>query len=90
MEDPADQGESARKIIELTNALESRGVIGEAVGVLVTVFHIQPEVAWLVLSRASQRSNVKVCELAPQMVDAAASGQHERLLELLQVDRTWA
>jgi len=60
------------EIENLTLALESRGVVGQAVGVLVATHRMTPEAAWQALRRTSQETNVKVARLAPVLVEMAA------------------
>lgn len=54
-------------------ALESRGVIDQAKGILIAENHCTPEEAMALLRKASQNRNVKLRDLAAQIV-AQASG----------------
>jgi hypothetical protein len=60
------------EIDHLTAALTNRGLIGQAVGVLVATHRMSPEAAWQALSRTSQETNVKVARLAPVLVEIAS------------------
>jgi GAF domain-containing protein len=54
---------------DLKRAFESRGVIGQAVGILVERRRITPEEAFNLLVRASQTRHVKLRELAAYVVE---------------------
>ncbi|WP_166375948.1 GAF and ANTAR domain-containing protein [Aeromicrobium phragmitis] len=56
------------RIESLESALESRTLIGQAEGILMERFSIDAVTAFAVLRRASQHSNVKVRDLAEQLV----------------------
>lgn len=58
----------ARRERELTEGLERRDVIGQAKGILVERHRITSQAAFLALAQASQDSNVKVREVAEQLV----------------------
>ncbi len=74
--------EQARAAIaNLTRALASRGVIGQAQGVLVAREHISPDQAFDILRRASQRSNRKLRDLAAELVDRATLTDHTEVLQ---------
>lgn len=66
------------EMAELTNhlekALESRGVIDQAKGIIMAEQHCAADEAFLVLRRASQNQNVKIRHLAAQLV-ARVSGR---------------
>ncbi len=55
--------------------LESLPVIEQAKGILIAESGCQPEEAFDILRRASQRMNVKVRELAAEIVQRAAAGE---------------
>jgi GAF domain-containing protein len=60
----------------LTDALSSRDVIGEAKGIIMERQRCTPDAAFDVLRVASQRQNIKLRDLAQQVVD---TGTWERL-----------
>ena len=64
----ADQ---AREIEGLRVALDSREVIGQAQGLLMAQYKISGEAAFKVLARLSQHSNVRVRDVAAQIVATA-------------------
>jgi AmiR/NasT family two-component response regulator len=53
--------------------MESMPVIEQAKGIIMAQHRCGPEEAFDLLRRASQRTNVKVCVLAAQIVDQIAS-----------------
>jgi len=55
---------------QLRAAIESRQVIGEAVGILRHQSNLSSEEAFAVLTRASQRMNIKLREIARRIVQA--------------------
>lgn len=60
---------------QLQQALESRAVIEQAKGVLATLEHITVDAAFERMRQTSQRTNVKLRELAARIVDQATSAQ---------------
>jgi GAF domain-containing protein len=61
----------ARTMDELSNlkiAMRTRAVIDQAKGILVERFKITEDMAFTVLSRASQNSNIKLSDIAEQLV----------------------
>jgi GAF domain-containing protein len=64
--------------ITLTNrlrrALSTRGVIDQAVGIIIAHQHLTPEEAFAVLRRISQTRNVRLHEVARDLVTRASSG----------------
>ena len=64
--------------ITLTNrlrrALSTRGVIDQAVGIIIAHQHLTPEEAFAVLRRISQTRNVRLHEVAKDLVTRASSG----------------
>ena len=58
---------------QLNHALESRDVIGQAKGILMATERISADEAFDRLRRRSQRSNVKLRDVAKQVVDDATS-----------------
>ncbi|HVB05274.1 MAG TPA: GAF and ANTAR domain-containing protein [Acidimicrobiales bacterium] len=62
----------------LEDALQSRGVIDQAKGILIAQEGYSPERAFEVLKRASQRSNRKVHDLALEIVESAQHLATER------------
>lgn len=60
---------SARQIQSLHTAVESRGVIGEATGMLMERYQLNADVAFAVMVRYSRDNNVKLVQLARDIVD---------------------
>ncbi|WP_189959741.1 ANTAR domain-containing protein [Streptomyces violascens] len=56
---------------QLRQAMESRGTIDLARGILMAAFALTPEDAWKVLVVTSQHTNTKLRRLAEQVVDSA-------------------
>lgn len=73
-----------RKEAHLANAIVNRDVIGQAKGILMERYKIPGERAFLLLSRASQRSNRKLHDVAEELVhsgivpEAAVPGEPDR------------
>lgn len=65
---------SARREEALERKAESRDVIGRAKGILIAREHINDERAFEMLKRASQRLNVKLRDVAEQIVQGAEGG----------------
>lgn len=59
---------AAQEVEHLERALSGRTVIGQATGILMERFDLAPDRAFSVLSRMSQQRNVKLRELAEQIV----------------------
>jgi GAF domain-containing protein len=59
---------AAEREDQLSQALASRTVIGQATGVLMERFGLDPDTAFGVLARVSQQNNVKVRDLARNLV----------------------
>jgi GAF domain-containing protein len=59
------------KIAQLEEAIESRTVIGEAIGLLMASRKCDKEEAFKVLADMSQRSNTKLREIAAKLVEVA-------------------
>lgn len=59
---------SAKKIQQLEAAVESRTIIGEAIGMMMERFGLSSERAFGLLTRLSSDSNTKVREIAEQIV----------------------
>jgi AmiR/NasT family two-component response regulator len=65
----ADQSRAQHELTDqLQQALESRDVIGQAKGLLMTRHAVTADVAFEMLRRASQDTNVKLRELAKKLV----------------------
>jgi GAF domain-containing protein len=60
---------SSKKEAQLTEALESRTLIGQATGILMERFGLEADVAFGVLRRLSQTHNIKIVTLAADLVD---------------------
>ena len=59
---------AAQKVEQLKSAVGGRTVIGQATGILMERFDLDADRAFSVLSRMSQQNNVKIRELAAQVV----------------------
>jgi hypothetical protein len=70
--------DAARKQQHLRSAIESRQVIGEAVGLLRAQSNLSSQQAFDMLSKASQRTNVKLRDLARQISEGTLSGSERR------------
>ena len=62
----------AKEIAQLTQALDTRDLIGQAKGILMERFKITPQQAFLVLTKASSESNIKLKDVAEHL---ASSGE---------------
>jgi GAF domain-containing protein len=60
----------ARSEEQLTTAIASRQVIGQAVGIVMERYDLSQERAFAYLARASSTSNVKIRDVAQEIVDA--------------------
>ena len=60
---------AAQEVQQLEKALNGRTVIGQATGILMERFDLEPDRAFSVLSRMSQQRNVKLREVAEQIVE---------------------
>lgn len=63
---------AARAREQFHEALESRDIIGQAKGILMAQSHINADAAFDLLRRASQRLNVKLAQVAQDIVDENA------------------
>ncbi|GAA2299432.1 ANTAR domain-containing protein [Streptomyces kunmingensis] len=70
--DPADEpgADLGREVAQLRRAMQSRGTIDMARGVLVAAFGIDPKDAWEALVDTSQRTNIKLHRVAQHLVDS--------------------
>ena len=68
-----DHGRALREIEHLRTALQSRGIIGVAMGILAERHQWTPEAAFQWLVKLSQHPNTKVVDLARRVVDEAAA-----------------
>ena len=59
---------AAQEVEQLEKALGGRTVIGQATGILMERFDLTSDRAFSVLSRMSQQNNVKLREVAEQIV----------------------
>jgi hypothetical protein len=67
--------EASAQAEQLRLAMESRGIIEQAKGVLVARERIDPDVAWEYLVKMSQRSHRKLRDVAADVVQRASSGR---------------
>ena len=72
--------DSARQQEQLRAAIASRQVIGEAIGILRVQSNLTSNQAFEMLSRASQRTNVKLRELARQISEGSRAGRKVGLI----------
>jgi hypothetical protein len=63
----------AREVSNLKQAIESRQLIGQAVGMVMERYGMDEARSFALLSRLSQEQNVKLRDLARQMIDERAS-----------------
>ncbi|PKV83587.1 ANTAR domain-containing protein [Streptomyces sp. TLI_146] len=68
---PAPATDPGLELDQLRRAMESRGTIDLARGVLMAAFAISPETAWSALVMTSQNTNTKLHLVAQQVVDSA-------------------
>ena len=66
----------AQTIDHLTRALESRKVIGQALGLVMAEYGIDEDAAFAFLRRASSHSNVKLRDVAARIVEDANQRSH--------------
>jgi|tagenome__1003787_1003787.scaffolds.fasta_scaffold18859466_1 hypothetical protein len=59
------------EITGLSSALGTRTVIGKAIGILMERYQMNEERAFAFLTRASQPGNIKLRDVAQELVDAA-------------------
>jgi len=59
---------SADEAANMRRAMESRATIEQAKGILIERHKLTPDAAFTVLARASQRSNVKLRDVADHLV----------------------
>ncbi|MFD7162480.1 ANTAR domain-containing protein [Streptomyces violascens] len=69
--DPDPDMDLRLELGQLRQAMESRGTIDLARGILMAAFALTPEDAWNVLVATSQHTNTKLRRLAEQVVDSA-------------------
>jgi AmiR/NasT family two-component response regulator len=63
----------AREIANLHDALESRKVIGQAIGIVMERYQLNEDRAFAFLVRASSYGNVKLRDVAQELVDKSNS-----------------
>jgi GAF domain-containing protein len=71
--------DASRQQEHLRQAIQSRQIIGEAVGILRAQSDLTSQQAFEMLSRASQRENVKLRDLAQQISDGSRTGRDKGL-----------
>jgi GAF domain-containing protein len=59
----------AREIDHLHQALRTRELIGQAIGLLMAQYKLDPDAAFAFLVRSSSHANMKVRDIAEQMVE---------------------
>jgi GAF domain-containing protein len=65
----------ARERANLNEALQSRKIIGEAIGLVMGRYHLTEDRAFAFLVRASSHANTKLRDIAQTMVDEANHGE---------------
>lgn len=71
----ADRYADARDLAsQLEQALQSRAVIDQAIGIIMAQSRCSPEEAFIILTRASNNRNVKLRDLSAEIVQRAAGG----------------
>ena len=73
----SDVARLEQEVVNLRRALETRQLIGMAQGIIIAREKCHPERAFEALSRASQRQNRKVTDIARQIVDRNTLGSGE-------------
>jgi hypothetical protein len=68
----------ARHVTNLNNGLHNRKVIGQALGILMERYQMHEDRAFAFLVRASSTSNVKLHQIAQELVDAANETSSQR------------
>jgi GAF domain-containing protein len=66
--------EYAREIQNLEEALKTRKTIGQAIGIVMERYKLSEQRAFAVLTRLSQHGNVKLRQVAQEIVDKADAG----------------
>ncbi|GAA0588626.1 ANTAR domain-containing protein [Streptomyces crystallinus] len=69
--EPGPEVDPGLELGQLRRAMESRGTIDLARGVLMAAFAVSPEDAWSALVMTSQNTNIKLHRVAQQVVDSA-------------------
>lgn len=72
--------DSQELVSQLRTALRTRSVVGRAQGMLMREHGYDSDAAFQALKRASQNKNVKLRDLAAQLVEAHENGHFEKLL----------
>jgi AmiR/NasT family two-component response regulator len=67
----------AREVDDLNLALETRSMIGQAMGILMERYRISPEHAFDFLTRTSQESNTKLRDVAAELVRTSLEAEPE-------------
>lgn len=67
--------DASRQQANLRAAIESRQVIGEAIGILRAQGDVSSQEAFDILSKASQRMNIKLRDLAKQIAEGSRTGR---------------
>ena len=66
-----------RQLTTLTDALDTRNIIGQAQGLLMSQYRVDADAAFAMLTRLSQETNTKLREVAAQLVRATLrEGDH--------------
>jgi GAF domain-containing protein len=60
---------ASQQVEQLSLALDTRTMIGQAVGILTERYQVDPQVAFKVLTRVSSHHNIKLRDVARQLID---------------------
>lgn len=69
--------DAARQQQQLREAIKSRQVIGEAIGILRAQHNLSSQLAFDMLAKASQRTNTKLRDLAQRISDGSRTGRDQ-------------
>lgn len=69
--------DAARQQQQLLEAIKSRQVIGEAIGILRAQHNLSSQLAFDMLAKASQRTNTKLRDLAQRISDGSRTGRDQ-------------
>ena len=71
MADALGHSHDKKKIHDLEGGMETRQMIGQAVGILMSTRSVSSEEAFQILKRASQSSNIKLRKIAEKVIERA-------------------
>lgn len=73
-DDPGHRPDPRIELVQLRRAMQTRPTIDLARGILMASFGLSPEDAWTTLVRTSQNTNIKVHQLAGDLVNTVRGG----------------